>query len=681
MSSKEHTARRRLQRVSILAVLGLTASFEASAQGAPDLIKSSRGGSQLWDYCYGKTDAAVLPADPRSLVQPGISTGRAVAFNAFWKDCHTNPAAVQEAGHPQTCGELRQRFYRGDGLLDTGSRTVAALFTGNDPTTASSLFGAATLTAAQYNSLWRSWDGFLFRPDNFDELVAERYGSVFGSGRNPYPKPFEDPNRTNGGTGRLPEMFTQLRNPDGSWSGRIGVTCHACHSGAANGTQTPGSGSSLQDLHMLLRDAVPLGYLPSLASLANLTRTRGTNNASDINLAFLFPDEGLIPIDVALGVVASGSTASMDTPAWWNMGHRPVKFVDGVFPMDAPRVDMVFYTPAFGLFGSLGGPLSEAGQDWMRAHGQDANTWVESLKAPVYPGTIDTALAEQGAVLFHTLNLWASNRNNPVPKPNEGNGSCASCHGAYAPRYVNDATFLASPALEGMAAYITPQRIIQTDIVRQQTNNEAVQIAGASNFFGYPTTAGTANDCGPQNRADLRGNRELGYLAPPLYGVWATAPYMHNGSIPNVWEVLKPTDRKPLWKRKSKTPRWDQTGRAIMGYDTSMAAFDTAKLGWKYDVVQCRNPSLLDPLPSPYLRCDPNDDLLLSWYDELLTNLYGNVILAWNVLFPPTITNTDIENRKIYNTHMFGQGNGGHTFNSVLTDNERKALIEYLKTL
>jgi mono/diheme cytochrome c family protein len=342
---------------------------------------------------------------------------------------------------------------------------------------------------------------------------------------------------------------------------------------------------------------------------------------------------------------------------------------------------MVFYTPLFGLFGSLGGPVSEAGQDWMRAHGPDANTWIDSLKAPVYPGTINTALAEEGAVLFHTLDLWASSRNNPVPRPGAGNGSCASCHGAYAPRYVNDPTFLASPALEGMAAYITPQRIIQTDAVRQQTNNEAVQIAGANNFFGYPSTAGTANDCGPQNRADLRGNRELGYLAPPLYGLWATAPYMHNGSVPNVWEVLKPADRKPLWKRKSKTPRWDQTGRAIMGYDTSMSAYDTAKLGFKYDVIQCKNPSLLDPLPSPYLRCDPNDDLLLSWYDALLTNLYGNVILAWNVLFPPTITNTDIENRKIYNSHMFGQGNGGHAFNSVLTDNERKAVIEYLKTL
>lgn len=681
MSSKHHRARAVARRLSIVMAVGMATGFAASTHAATDLLKSSRGGSLQWDYCYGKSDATVLPADPRTLVQPGVGTGRAVAFNTFWKDCHVDPIAVQEEGAAKTCGQLRQRFYRGDGLLDTGSPTVAALFVGDDPTTPESLFGASSLTAAQYNSLWRSWDGFLIRPDNFDELVAERYGSVFGPGRNPYPKPLEDPNRTNGGTGRLPEMFTQLRNPDGSWSGRIGVTCHACHSGAANGTLTAGGGSSLQDLHLLLRDALPLGYVASLASLANLTRTRGTNNASDINLAFLFPDQGLLPLDVALGVLASGSTASMDTPAWWNMGHRPAKFVDGVFPMDAPRVDMVFYTPFFGLFGSLGGPISEAGQDWMRTHGPASNTWVESLKAPVYPGAVNTALAEQGAVLFHTLNLWASNRNNPVAKPSEGNGSCASCHGAYAPRYVNDPAFLATPALEGMAGYITPQRIIQSSQVRLQTNNEAVQIAGASNFFGYPPTAGTANDCGPQNRADLRGNRELGYLAPPLYGVWATAPYMHNGSIPNVWELLKPTDRKPLWKRKSKTPRWDQTGRAIMGYDTSMASYDTAKLGWKYDAIQCKNPSIFDPIPSQYLRCNPEDDELLSWYDALLSGLYGNVIVAWNVLFPPTITNSDIEERKVYNTYMFGQSNSGHTFNSVLTDAERVAIIEYLKTL
>jgi len=663
-----------------LAMLSLGTLPDASL-AATDLLHSRRGGSPLWDYCYGKADSTPLPPDPRSLVQPGIGDGRAVAFNAFWKDCHTDPEAVQELGHATTCGELRQRFYRGDALLDTGAYGVGALFAGNDPTTLESGFGTSTLTAAQYNALWTSWGGFLVRPDNFDELVAERYGSAFGPGRNPYPLPWEDPNRTNGGSGRLPEMFTQLRLPDGRWSGRIGVTCHACHSGAANGALTAGGGNPLQDLHLLLRDAAPLGYLPSLAALANLTRTRGTNNASDINLAFLFPDEGVLPLDVFFGVLASGSTASMDTPAWWNMGHRPVKFVDGVFPMDAPRVDMVFYTPFFGLFGNLGGPISEAGQDWMRAHGPDLNVWIETLKAPAYPAAVDTALAEQGAVLFHELDLWTPSRNNPVDRPAEGNGSCASCHGAYAPRYVNDPDFLATPALEGMAAYVTPQRIIETDPVRMETNDEAVQIAGATNFFGYPPTAGTENDCGPQNRSDLRGDRELGYLAPPLYGVWASAPYFHNGSVPNVWEVLKPSDRRPLWRRKSKPARWDQVGRVIMGYDTRLSAYDTAKLGWKYDVIQCQNPTLLNPFPSPYLRCDPDDSLLMSWYDDVITGLYSNVILAWNVLFPPTISNTDIERRKIYNVHMYGHGNEGHEFTSVLTDAERRAILEYLKTL
>ena len=69
-------------------------------------------------------------------------------------------------------------------------------------------------------------------------------------------------------------------------------------------------------------------------------------------------------------------------------------------------------------------------------------------------------------------------------------------------------TALDTPALEGMAAYIVPLDIIGTDPVRVETNNEAVQVAGATNFFGYPPTAGTDQDCGPQNREDLRGDRE-----------------------------------------------------------------------------------------------------------------------------------------------------------------------------
>ncbi|QSQ28102.1 hypothetical protein JY651_14010 [Pyxidicoccus parkwayensis] len=653
---------------------------------AGDLIGSSRGGSVQWDYCYGKPDTAVLPVDPRTLVQPGISNGKAVHFNAFWKDCHVNPAAVQEVGHAQTCGELRQRFYVGEGLLTNGHPGAGALFTGTDPTRVESGLGIATFTAGQYNELWRIW-GFLLRPDNFDSLVAQRYGSAVSTERNPYPLPGQNPNWTNGGSGQLPQMLTQLRNPDGSWSGRIGVTCHACHSGAV-GTPADGpglgvvlgGGSSLADLDLFLSDLLPLGYPASLATFANLNRTRGTNNASDINLAFLFPDETLLSAGEVIGLINSGSTAGMDTPAWWNMGHRPVKFVDGVFPMDAPRVDMVFYTPFFGLFGGVGGPVSEAGQDWMRTNGPPLNTWVESLKAPRYPLAINQTLAEQGAVLFHTLDMWGPGRNNPVQRP-QGNGSCASCHGAYAPRYVNDPAFLATPALEGMASYIVPLSIIGTDPVRVNTNNLAVQTAGAKNFFGYPQTAGTAQDCGPQNQPHIRGNRELGYLAPPLYGVWATAPYLHNGSVPNVWEVLKPSDRKPIWRRVSTPPRWDQP-LTIMGFDTNLQrAYDSTKLGWKYDTIACQWRTPLNPAVSPYINCDPGDEFRTPLAQEMMNVLFSNIFLTWNILYPPTRTRQQLEDRKIFNTHAFGQDNGGHEFNSVLTDLERVALIEYLKTL
>ena len=40
-----------------------------------------------------------------------------------------------------------------------------------------------------------------------------------------------------------------------------------------------------------------------------------------------------------------------------------------------------------------------------------------------------------------------------------------------------------------------------------------------------------------------------------------------------------------------------------------------------------------------------------------------------------------IERRKVYDTTQPGRGNGGHTFGDKLTDDERKAVIEYLKTL
>ncbi len=37
----------------------------------------------------------------------------------------------------------------------------------------------------------------------------------------------------------------------------------------------------------------------------------------------------------------------------------------------------------------------------------------------------------------------------------------------------------------------------------------------------------------------------LGYRARPLTGIWATAPYLHNGSVPTLWDLLLPPEQRP----------------------------------------------------------------------------------------------------------------------------------------
>jgi hypothetical protein len=36
--------------------------------------------------------------------------------------------------------------------------------------------------------------------------------------------------------------------------------------------------------------------------------------------------------------------------------------------------------------------------------------------------------------------------------------------------------------------------------------------------------------------------------APVLTSLWASAPYLHNGSVPTLWAVLSPDDRPARWR-------------------------------------------------------------------------------------------------------------------------------------
>ena len=71
----------------------------------------------------------------------------------------------------------------------------------------------------------------------------------------------------------------------------------------------------------------------------------------------------------------------------------------------------------------------------------------------------------------------------------------------------------------------------------------------------------------------------LSYKAAPLAGIWATAPYLHNGSVPNLYELLLPaSERSPSFFVGSR--KFDP---AKVGFETEQSEgttlFDTSKPG------------------------------------------------------------------------------------------------------
>lgn len=616
----------------------------------PSLLSDDRGGHYWFRFCENQPDTTPLPPDPRSLVTP--TYGKAVVFNVSWHACLNQ--------QPANCGELRALRAAGGRLIGGNGHPEAGWeFSGDSP---SSLW---SVSAAQYNLLWLRW-GLLSRPADFDELVAERYGTPLSAARNPYPLPGEDPNLTNGGSGQLPMALTQTHNADGSWSGNIGITCSICHSGQV-GTAADGPGlgplhgnNGLADVNLLLTE---FGGANAGFTAMSLNRVRGSGNITNFQLfgmLTLFDFETTVPAMVQNpGLWLSGTTGSEDPPNWWNLGHRPAKFYDAGMSSDSTRIELSWYMPGAAT------PNFQQGYDWILGHEYAANTWMLGLRSPAYPLPIDERLARRGARLFHRLDLWAASRANPVPRPEGGNGSCASCHGAYAPRYTRSRRFLATPVLAGMAANVTPIDIINTDPARMRGNSEAVETAAEVSWFTYYGQDGCAE------KYNL-----IGYLAQPLYGVWASAPYFHNGSVPTVLGVLDSTRRPPFWRRMSKPAR----AGAVMGFETDLArAYDPIAMGWRYDDLPCGSPGV-----TPYIACDPADPYATPLVQTWLSIIFANGSLAWNILgnvVAPTLTNAQIEDRKIYNTRMHSQSNTGHEFTDVLTDAERSAIVEYLKTL
>jgi mono/diheme cytochrome c family protein len=131
----------------------------------------------------------------------------------------------------------------------------------------------------------------------------------------------------------------------------------------------------------------------------------------------------------------------------------------------------------------------------------DAVAWMlRDYQPPPFPGAVDATLAARGAAVY--------------------DAACASCHG----------TYRETPAGLRLASFpnkLIPYDVIETDPVR----------ARAPEGVAAGLLARTA--LGPHIDARPTG----GYVAPPLTSLWATAPYLHNGSVPTLWHLMHPEAR------------------------------------------------------------------------------------------------------------------------------------------
>jgi len=77
-----------------------------------------------------------------------------------------------------------------------------------------------------------------------------------------------------------------------------------------------------------------------------------------------------------------------------------------------------------------------------------------------------------------------------------------------------------------------------------------------------------------------------GYVAPPLDGIWASAPYLHNGSVPTLWDLLHPSARPKIWRRTALSLDTTKMGLQVEGDPKLPSRLKPAERRWYFDTKQ-----------------------------------------------------------------------------------------------
>ncbi|MFT4977532.1 MAG: mono/diheme cytochrome c family protein, partial [Myxococcota bacterium] len=212
-------------------------------------------------------------------------------------------------------------------------------------------------------------------------------------------------------------------------------------------------------------------------------------------------------------------TIASDVPPWWNVGKKHALYYNGMGRGDFARLMMQICV--------VGVWDAEHAAD-IDAHFPDVLAWLSTLQPPPWPGDIDAGLADDGAGLFGER--------------------CARCHGTYS----DDPDVETYPNLLVSIEEVGTDPALADSYLDQPAFIEWLQ---ASWFANHDSSAVFVGD--------------RGYIAPPLDGIWATAPYLHNGSVPDLYALLDSDSRPERWRR-----------------DFGDSTYDLDRVGWPHEVVE-----------------------------------------------------------------------------------------------
>jgi len=366
--------------------------------------------------------------------------------------------------------------------------------------------------------------------------------------------------------------------------------CVACHSGKAAGQLYIGLGNKNIDVGTM-GNLANIG-LRAWKAWGSLSREKNSDyrkiEDSSLEIAKLLNwtqynnlTQGLVPTslirtwfykDAGLEIPSKFNRAATKVPQLWGYGPKREAglFCDGFGNGNKP---------GWALAVEFVAGQTPAGTRSLLEKAEHAESALTQLLPPRYPFSIRGELAEKGKIHFQN--------------------SCQHCHGKYE-RDDEGQPIFASPK-------IIPWFKVKTDPDRLDSiTDEFVDLVSRSSLADVVQTNGKTN----------------GYFAPRLDGIWARFPYLHNGSVPTLYDLLE---------NKINRPNYFSMVDAGEEY-----RFDKMRVGLTH----------------------PNPDEALKLSQKSLTGA-----------------------RDVYDVGRVGQSNQGHEFGIELKNSEKMELIEYLKTL